>query len=306
MIAPQESAPRQRGPEQHFFTSQRLKLSYWAWGDPADQPVVMLHGGRDHARSWDRIAEALADEYYVVALDLRGHGDSQWEIGGEYSTRQGVIDFLTLVELLGQPVNVIAHSYGGLIAYLAAGTYPDRFRSIVSIEGSISGRWAELEPLAPNSLRKHIEARRELERRTPRSYESLEAAATRMSEMNNRLTPELALHLATHGAREVDGGYQWKFDNWGRSGVRRDDITPSQGQAFAQAIECPVLLIVGDQSGGKRNMQDEIKHFADGRSLLVEDAAHWVHHDQPQTVIDEARGFFASAGGAAGEAAGGA
>lgn len=305
MIAPQEPkqpSPQQPSPQQHFFTSQRLKLSYWAWGDPANQPVVMQHGGRDHARSWDHIAEALADEYYVTALDLRGHGDSQWEIGGEYSTQQAVIDFLTLVELLGRPVNVIAHSYGGLIANLAAGAYPELFRSILSIEGSISGLRVEPEPLGPQSLRKQIEARRALETRTPRSYATLDDAATRMSEMNDRLSPELALHLATHGAREADGGYQWKFDNWGRPGVRRDDITPTEGRAFANAIECPVLLIVGDQSGGKRNMQDEIKHFANGRSLIVDDAAHWVHHDQPQTVIDEARSFFAAASEAAGEA----
>ena len=302
MIAPRETTTRQPSPQQRFFTSQRLKLSYWAWGDPARQPVVMQHGGRDHARSWDRIAEGLADEYYVVALDLRGHGDSQWETGGEYSTQQGVIDFLTLVELLGRPVNVIAHSYGGLITNLAAGSYPRLFRSIVSIEGSISGRREELAPLAPQSLRKHIEVRRALDGRTPRRYASIADAATRMSEMNTRLSPEMALHLATHGVSEVDGGYEWKFDNWGRPGVRRDDITPSEGQAFARAIECPVLLIVGDQSGGKRNMQDEIKHFADGRSMLVADAAHWVHHDQPQTVIDEARNFFAAAGDPAGDA----
>jgi pimeloyl-ACP methyl ester carboxylesterase len=285
-------------PEHHFFTSQRLKLSYWAWGDPANQPVVMQHGGRDHARSWDHIAEPLADEYYVTALDLRGHGDSQWEIGGEYSTQQAVIDFLALVELLGQPVNVIAHSYGGLIASLAAGTYPELFRSIVSIEGSISGQRSEIEPLSPQSLRKQIEVRRDLETRTPRSYANLDDAATRMVEMNGRLSPELALHLATQGAHKVDGRYQWKFDNWGRPGVRRDDITPTEGQSFAKAIECPLLLIVGDQSGGKRNQQDDIKYFTDGRSLFVDDAAHWVHHDQPQTVIDAARSFFATAGGA--------
>jgi pimeloyl-ACP methyl ester carboxylesterase len=213
-------------PEHHFFTSQRLKLSYWAWGDPANPPVVMQHGGRDHARSWDHIAEALADEYYVTALDLRGHDDSQREIGGEYSTQQAVIDFLALVELLGRPVNVIAHSYGGLIASLAVGSFPELFLSILSIEDSILGQRAESEPIGLQSLRKQIEVRRDLETRTRRSYDNRDEAATRMYEMNNRLSPELAPHLATHGAREVDGGYQWKFDNWGRPGVRRDDITP--------------------------------------------------------------------------------
>ncbi len=285
-------------PEQHFFRSQRLKLCYWSWGDRERPPLILLHGGRDHSRSWDRIAEALADEYYAVAPDLRGHGDSEWEIGGEYSTQQAVVDLLALIDEVGAPVNVIAHSYGGLITYLSAGAYPDRFRSIVSIEGRISGRSSEPERLSPQSLRKLVEARRELERRTPRRYATLDDAAARMHESNKRLTPEMARHLAVHGVRDVDdtgSGYEWKFDNWGRPGVRRDDVSPAEGQAFADAITCPVLLIVGDPSGAQRNMQDDVKHFRDGRAVVVSDAAHWVHHDQPSAVIDEARAFFAAA-----------
>jgi pimeloyl-ACP methyl ester carboxylesterase len=284
-------------PEQHFFRSQRLKLCYWSWGDPTNPPVILQHGGRDHGRSWDRIAEALADEYYVVTPDLRGHGDSDWEIGGEYSTPQAVVDLMALIDEIGAPVNIVAHSYGGLLTYLAAGSYPDRFRAIVSIEGRISGRPTEPEPLNPQTLRKTIEARRDLERRMPHRYATLDDAAERMHESNRRLHPEMAHHLALHGVRDAgdaDGGLVWKFDNWARPGVRRDDVSPNEGQSFAEAIECPVLLIVGDQSGGLRNQQDEIKYFRDGRAVLVADAAHWVHHDQPAAVIDEARTFLAA------------
>ena len=68
-------------PWQHFYQSDRLRLSYWVWGDPEAPPLLLVHGNRDHARSWDRIAEAFSDRYRVVACDLRGHGDSEWTKG---------------------------------------------------------------------------------------------------------------------------------------------------------------------------------------------------------------------------------
>ena len=286
-------------PEQHFFESQRLRLSYWTWGDPSNQPVLLQHGGRDHARSWDPIAEALCGDYYVVAPDLRGHGDSQWELGGEYSIRQHVVDFLALTELVQQPLNVIAHSYGGLITSLAAGSYPERFRAIVSIEGRVSRPGPDPEPLTPERMRRAVERRRDLEQRTPRAYASVEEAATRMQETNPRLSDAVAERLARHGTRAVEGaegGYRWKFDNWSRPGVRRDDISRAEGEAFAAAVECPVLLIVGELSGARENMQELARHFPRGRAIVVPGAGHWVHHDQSETVIREARAWFARAG----------
>jgi len=247
----------------------------------------MQHGGRDHARSWDRIATALAEQYYVITPDLRGHGDSQWEKGGEYSLRQYVIDFLTLVGRVGSPVHVIAHSFGGLIVYLAAGTAPDQFRSIVSIEGRVSGK--SISPLTPEGMRRYRELRQRLERRASHVYTNLEAAAQRMREAKPRLSPEQSFHLARHGTRAVKGGCVWKFDNWARPGVRHDDISTEEVRGFMAAITCPVLLIMGEHSWAKRGMQDVAGHFAQGHAVIIPDAGHWVHLDAPERVLEEVR-----------------
>ena len=140
-----------------------------------------------------------------------------------------------------------------------------------------------------------VETRQDLVGRRPRVYEDLEDAAGRMRENNPRLTPEHSLDLARHAAVPADGGYQWKFDNWARPGVRRDDVSAEEMRRFTAAITCPLLLIVGEDSGGRRRMQDQISLFPNGRSVLVPDAAHWVHHDQPATVIREARAWFEQA-----------
>ena len=285
-------------PRQHFFESQRLRLSYWEWGDPANPPLILHHGGRDHARSWDRIAEGFEDDYRVLALDLRGHGDSQREIGGEYSIRQNVVDLLALTGLAGPPVFLLGHSYGGRIGYLAAGAFPERFRAIVSIEGPLEPSHGDPKAFTPELLRSVVEDRHSLEGRRPRSYADLEEAAGRMRETNPRLSAEHALDLASHAAARVEGGYEWKFDNWARPGVRRDDVSAAEMKHFTAAIDCPLLLIVGEDSGGRRRMQDRVDQFPNARAVLVPDAAHWVHHDQPATVIREARAWFGSAAGA--------
>ena len=231
----------------------------------------------------------------MLALDLRGHGDSQPEVGGEYSIRQNVIDLLALAELAGPPVCLLGHSYGGRIGYLAAGAFPERFRAIVSIEGPLEPSHGDPEPFAPEVLRSLVESRTALAGRRPRTYADLEDAAGRMRENNPRLSPQHALDLAGHAARPVEGGYEWKFDNWARPGVRRDDVSTEEMRRFAAAIACPLLLIVGEDSGGRRRMQDQISLFPNGRAVLVPDAAHWVHHDQPATVIREARAWFEAA-----------
>ena len=67
------------GPTSHTYTSQRLRLHYVDWGTDGLEPLLMIHGGRDHCRNWDWVAARMRDRYHVLAMDLRGHGDSATE-----------------------------------------------------------------------------------------------------------------------------------------------------------------------------------------------------------------------------------
>ena len=98
--------------------------------------MLLVHGGRDHCRNWDWVAQTFRDEYHVVAPDLRGHGDSQWLIGANYSIIDYVYDIAQLIEQKRlYPVTIIGHSLGGSISLSYAGTYPERIKKIVAIEG---------------------------------------------------------------------------------------------------------------------------------------------------------------------------
>jgi len=123
-------------PSSHIYFSQRLRLHYVAWGNPDAPPLLLIHGGSDHSRSWDWVAKDLRGDYRVLAPDLRGHGDSQWAPGGGCY----LVDFVyNIVQLVRQTqltgLTTIAHSLGGSIALLYAALFPDTVRKLVIIEG---------------------------------------------------------------------------------------------------------------------------------------------------------------------------
>jgi pimeloyl-ACP methyl ester carboxylesterase len=113
------------GPTSNSFISQRLKLHYADWGNSDAPPLLLIHGGRDHCRSWDWVAEELRQDWHVIAPDLRGHGDSAWSPDGNYEMAPFVYDLAQLIHQLDLgPVTIVAHSMGGNIAIRYTGLYP--------------------------------------------------------------------------------------------------------------------------------------------------------------------------------------
>ncbi|MCY4142229.1 MAG: alpha/beta hydrolase [Gammaproteobacteria bacterium] len=123
-------------PTSHIYFSQRLRLHYVDWGNDSAPPLLLIHGGRDHCRNWDWVAERLRDDFHIIAPDLRGHGDSQWMIGGAYSIIDYVYDIAQLVRQTKiEPVTVMGHSLGGSVSLMYTGLYPDSVTKLISIEG---------------------------------------------------------------------------------------------------------------------------------------------------------------------------
>lgn len=277
-------------PVQKFVTSQRLQISYWDWGNEAAPPLVLVHGGKDHARSWDRVAEGLRDDYHVVALDLRGHGDSEWSPGGNYGLPDNALDVVRVIETVGSPARVLAHSYGGSVSLLAAGTYPEHFSSLVVIEGTHSLNPRDQE-MGPGWVRQWGDRLRSFEGATQRVYADLAAAEARVREANPRLPEDFTPHLTRHASRPVEGGYVWKYDWWvnGRTSmeVRREELP-----RFWSAIECPVLLLFARASRVSQRT-DAGDFIRDSRTAFIEDAGHWLHHDQLEATLAQVRPFFA-------------
>src|SRR3990172_10520212 len=130
-------------PRSEYYESQRIRMHYAVWGDPSAgsgqahdrPPLLMIHGGQDHCRNWDFVAERLIDRYTLYAPDLRGHGDSGWAVGGMYSLPEFTLDVATLANTIEGKLTIIGHSLGGAVALQYAGLFPEKAGRVVSIEG---------------------------------------------------------------------------------------------------------------------------------------------------------------------------
>jgi pimeloyl-ACP methyl ester carboxylesterase len=287
-------------PTSHSYISQRLRLHYVDWGNDDAPPLVLIHGGRDHARSWDWVAERLCDRWHVIAPDLRGHGDSQWSLDGGYTMAGYLYDLAQLVHRRSlAPVALIGHSLGGNIATRYAGIYPDKVRRLVSIEGLgpspkiLAERAAK--PMAAR-LRDWIEAQRNLAGRVPRRYATIEDAVSRMQAANKHLSLEQARHLTRYGANQnEDGTYSWKFDPYLHV-FPPIDLATTDIEALWAAVACPTLLVYGKESWASNPAKDgRARHFRNARVVMVEKAGHWVHHDRTDFFVDLVREFLEDA-----------
>jgi len=275
-------------PTSRTFVSQGLTLHYLDWGNAGAPLLILLHGTSDHARSWDWTARALEDRFHVIALDLRGHGDSQWSPDGAYMLAYQVIDLVELIDSLGEErVSIVGHSFGGSLASRYAGVYPDRVHKLVLVDGfgPPAESYASWEQFgAVRRAREWIEKRRDVKRKATRRLATLEDAAARLSAGNPRLSQTQAQHLAEHGVRQHPDGYGWKADPRVSQFTSEDfavEIT-----TFWREITAPTLLLRGAESWTHDpEATGQAAHLRDRRSVAIPNAGHWPHHDQFETFL---------------------
>lgn len=285
------------GPTSHYYFSQRLRLHYVDWGNPQAPPLLLVHGGRDHCRNWDWVAQELRKDYHVIAPDLRGHGDSQWITGGTYNTTDYVYDIAQLIHQLDlAPLSIVSHSMGGNISLRYTGLYPDNVSKLVAIEGlGPSPKMMEKFRQTPvdEGIRGWIKQLRSISGRQTKRYGSLEEAASRMQGANPHLSAERAYHLTMHGVNQnEDGTYSWKFDNYTYAfpsvGMSMEDTNKVLGM-----ISCPTLLVYGEESDASNPAEDgRDKIFQNARVENMAAAGHWVHHDQLEVFLGLLKEFL--------------
>jgi pimeloyl-ACP methyl ester carboxylesterase len=285
------------GPTSRIYFSQRLRLHYVDWGNPDAPPLLLLHGGRDHCRNWDWVADALRGEWHIIAPDLRGHGDSAWSQAGNYTMAAYIYDLAQLVHQQKlAPVTIVAHSLGGNISLRYAGIYPEQVRKLVAIEGlgPSPRRIAQHAGVdIAERMRNWVDEQRGLSGRLPRRYPSIEAALARMQAENAHLSPEQARHLTQYGVNQnEDGTYSWKFDNYVRV-WQPYDMTTGEIELLWSRIACPTLLVYGAESWASNPGKDgRLRHFRTAEVASVPGAGHWVHHDRLDVFLAELRRFL--------------
>ncbi|MEU7651744.1 alpha/beta hydrolase [Micromonospora taraxaci] len=234
-----------------FFTVGGLKLSYLDFGGPGT-PLLALHGHYNEASAFAPLAEALAPRWRVIALDQRGHGES--DRAESYERDDYVADVDAFHRHLGVgPVAVLGHSLGGVNAYQYAGRHPDRVTALIveDIGAVVDCDWS-------------------FTTRLPRDAPSREALASAVG----AAAPYLECSF-----RQSKGGWGFSFDI--------DDTVASQKALNGDhwndwvSVTCPTLLIHGTRSDELTAAHArEMITRRDDRATLVElPAGHVVHHD---------------------------
>lgn len=283
------------GPISRTYMSQGLELHYLDWGNEGAPLLIFIHGMRDHAHSWDWTARALRDRWHVLAVDLRGHGDSAWSPDGAYLLPYHILDSVELIDTLGEgKVSIVAHSFGGNVGSRFAALFPDRVDKLVIVDGlgpskSVVANWDRLGPV--QRMRTFVAQRRGPKARTPRFLETLDEAIERMALANPHLSDEQVRHLAIHGVRSSPEGFRWKYDPM--VGVFAPEDFAVDGAPFWRAVQAPTLLFYGTESWTDDPETDgRAAHFQDRRSIVYEKAGHWLHHDQFESFVGALRDFL--------------
>jgi pimeloyl-ACP methyl ester carboxylesterase len=276
-----------------FLEAGRSRMRLWEWGQPSAPPVVLVHGGWDHGRMFDGIApEIAAMGRHVVAVDLRGHGDSgPLGISGACWLAWN-LDLARLLRHLGRPAALIGHSLGGGQVLSVAGAFPEMVTSVVVLDGL--GPTPEMMRVDDQgaACAAWLDAAEAVWTGPAREYPSIEAMAARRQTVNIRLSDDWALHLARHGSRPgPNGGLVWKSDPAMRVGGPGPFSEETLRCQFRQ-IRAPVTALTGGEHDTWSELPDDIIHgrlaaIADSRHRQIAGAGHYLHLEQPGEVLAE-------------------
>lgn len=279
-------------PRHRTVDSLGLPIHCLEWGEPDGEPLLLVHGFLDLAFSWTPFVAELqrraTEPLWIVAPDCRGHGDSGWvSNGGYYHFPDYVLDLDGVVQDLGvDSFKLIGHSMGGTISLLYSGTFPERVSKLVLIEGvgPVGMNFSD----APLRMGQWIGEIRQRGRHHFRAYTSVAAGARQLRQTNPRLQERFANELAGAAMKQNgDGKWVWKFDPLHRTAAPQPFYT-AQAIEFLRRIACPVVIVDGQQSHQtqRTDKQQRYDAIAQRRQIVIEDAGHMVHQDNPTALVE--------------------
>ncbi|MEH6593817.1 MAG: alpha/beta hydrolase [Halioglobus sp.] len=270
------------------WTVNGLRLSGLSWGRPEQPPLLMLHGWLDNAASFALIAPLLKG-FYVVAIDLTGHGQSdRRSADAGYQIWDDLPEILGITDQLGwDTFDLLGHSRGASIAAMLAGAYPERIRHLVLLD-AISPE-AVSEQLFPVQMRKFLDQKPGLLEAKNRVFASMKEAARQREK--GGLSATAALLLAQRGVEACKGGLTWTTDRrlHGASAVK---LTAGQNQAVLDHLTMPTLLLLAE--GGRVALHTDFQALAQRPGFQLETIAggHHFHMEPPLASLADRIGFF--------------
>jgi pimeloyl-ACP methyl ester carboxylesterase len=263
---------RRAAPAEGFLRVNGLNLRYLDWGG-GSLPVVMLHGLRGYAETWQSVAEPLPDRFRPLALDQRGRGGSDWGRWQSYGAGQYVADLEVLVDQLGLGRFVlIGHSMGGTNAIVYTARHPERVAALV-IEDM--GPGASTGSAGSSRIKGELGG-------TPDSFASWsEAEAYWRAQRPHAPVDAVQSRLKFTLRERPDGRIAWRYD---LEGIRRARMEPALQidlWPYVADLRCPTLVIRGAASDflARATAEEMARRNANLRWVEIDGASHYVHDD---------------------------
>jgi len=257
-----------------------LRFHFLDWGIEGESPLLLLHGGAQTAHSWDEVAPDLARDHHVLALDQRGHGDTDWAPDGRYRREDFVGDVRRFLDDREWPAaTIIALSLGGLNAIAFAATHPERVTGLIVVD---------VTPTINEAGGKAIAAQLGM-----REFASFEEAVARAQAFNPLRSAENIRTRLGHALRQTaDGRWAYKFDPGIGSGGLETDFERLWEQV--RQIRCPTLLVRGAQSAilSREAAARFVRELPGSTVVELPGAGHSVMGDNPSGFLAAVRPFF--------------
>ena len=248
-------------PKERTVLVDQLRFRYLDWGNEGLRPMLFLHGGALTAHTWDLCCLALRDEFHCIALDQRGHGDSDWAPDANYSIAAQREDVRGFVEQLGLDRCVlVGMSMGAINALAFAIHYAERLSHLVLIDAG-----PEVRRPGSRRIRDFVNGGA-----TP---ESLDAIIERALAFNPRRDPKILRRSLMHNLRQqTDGTWVWKYDR--RRFQQMGETHSAERRKLADSlvnVTCPTLVVRGAESDvfHEEDAERLAKNLPDGRYVSI-------------------------------------
>jgi esterase len=273
-------------PESRHVVVGGMRLHYLDWGRQDSPPVVFLHGGGLTARTWDLVCLALRDSFHCLALDQRGHGDSEWSPSLAYGTAEHVGDLEGWIRFLAlERPALVGQSMGALNALTYASRHADDLAGLVLVDMT-----PDVEFEGAKRVFDFV--------RAPGELDSVEEFVERAVEFNPNRDPRLLRRSLQHNLRRLPNGkWTWKYDRRAMTRERfeavRNEVSAVRG--LLGAITCPTRVVRGECSDvvTEASAAALARELPDGEWLTIADAGHTVQGDNPRALARALRGFLA-------------
>lgn len=266
--------------QDRFVTNEGRRIHYLDWGTIGKPAFIMLHAGTRSAHSYDHIAPHFTRDYHVIAMDLRGHGDSDWHPDAAYVVEDFVKDLEVLVDELGlRNVVLTGSSTGGRVAQVYAGLHPERVAKLI-VE--------DVGPERPAGVGASLgeRAKREME-----GWASEEELLISLRQNPTRVSEEMHRHWIRHETKRLaNGRLVWKYDPNISKGAG-----PTELWDYVRQIKAPTLFLLGANSKVVPPATQErlIATSPNIKVVKVPDAGHFPHQETPEIFVIVVAAFLA-------------